>query len=209
MTAKKIYLIRHGETDFNRQQIVQGSGVDTSLNALGKLQAAAFIDAYKHIQFDKVYTSALKRSIQSVEKFIERGTPHQTISALNEINWGVQEGQKITPDEDRRYHELLRNWASGNCDDCMEGGESPNQMAERQLPFVELLRDTPHEQTILICMHGRAMRALLCQLLNYDLRFMDGFEHYNLCLYKLNFTGSLFHVKRFCDMRHLEGVKDC
>ena len=67
---KTIYLIRHGETDFNRQGVVQGSGVDSDLNELGQAQAEAFFQAYQHIPFDKVYTSALKRTHQSVKKFL-------------------------------------------------------------------------------------------------------------------------------------------
>ena len=61
---------------------------------------------------------------------------------------------------------------------------------------------------ILVCMHGRAMRAFLCQLLHLELRCMEGFEHQNLCLYKIVFTGSLFYVKRYCDRRHLQNLTD-
>jgi probable phosphoglycerate mutase len=62
-TKKTIYLIRHGETDFNRQGIVQGSGVDSDLNELGRAQAEAFFQSYQNVNFDKVYTSALKEHI--------------------------------------------------------------------------------------------------------------------------------------------------
>ena len=48
---KEIYIIRHGETDYNRQGIVQGQGVDTSLNDLGRRQASAFFEHYRHIDF--------------------------------------------------------------------------------------------------------------------------------------------------------------
>ncbi|HCZ37344.1 MAG TPA: histidine phosphatase family protein, partial [Cytophagales bacterium] len=70
MTTKKIYLIRHGQTDFNLKGIVQGSGVDSSLNAKGMAQAQAFFEMYKHIKFDKIYTSTLKRTRESVSGFI-------------------------------------------------------------------------------------------------------------------------------------------
>ena len=42
MVTKQLFIVRHGETDFNRQNIVQGSGVDKELNALGRLQAQNF-----------------------------------------------------------------------------------------------------------------------------------------------------------------------
>ena len=68
-------------------------------------------------------------------------------------------------------------------------------MAARQRPFIELLRGPSAGHTVLVCLHGRALRVLLCQLLHYPLSCMDGFEHSNLCLYKLEFTGTAFVVK--------------
>lgn len=201
---KKIYLIRHGQTDYNLKSIVQGSGVDSVLNAEGQRQADLFFEKYKHVPFDKIYTSTLQRSIQSVQKFIDLGIPHERHAGLNEINWGTREGTRITPEEDAYYHSILQTWCEGNTAVCIEGGESPELVYERQKPFVDLMLSRPEEETILICMHGRAMRILLCQLLRYPLRCMDEFEHRNLCLYQLDFTGSMFSVRKYCDVAHLQ-----
>ena len=204
MSIKKVYLIRHGQTDFNVQGIVQGSGIDSELNTVGLMQAAAFFDKYKHVPFDKIYTSSLQRSVQSVQGFIQMGIPHESHSGLNEINWGTREGTRITPEEDAYYHHILETWCSGETGKCIEGGESPDLVAARQLPFIELLKNRPQEETVLICMHGRAMRVLLCQLLHYPLKCMDRFEHLNMCLYELDFTGNMFTVKKYCDVEHLQ-----
>lgn len=203
---KKIYLIRHGQTDFNLKGIVQGSGVDASLNDLGRRQAVAFFEEYKDIPFNKVYTSTLQRSIQSVQGFIDLGIPHERHAGLNEINWGTREGTRITPEEDAYYHRLLQTWTEGETSLCIEGGESPDLVAARQKPFLELMLSRPEEENVLICMHGRAMRILLSQLLQYPLRCMDQFEHRNLCLYQLDYTGSMFTVKKYCDVAHLSDV---
>jgi broad specificity phosphatase PhoE len=90
----KLYLIRHGETDFNIQGIVQGGGVDSDLNELGRAQGQAFFEYYKHISFDSVYCSSLKRTAQTLHPFVELG--HELIARpeLNEFNWGVLEGKK-------------------------------------------------------------------------------------------------------------------
>ncbi|MBD1397534.1 histidine phosphatase family protein [Pontibacter sp. JH31] len=206
MSIKKIYIIRHGQTDFNLQGIVQGSGVDSSLNELGRSQAAAFYEKYRDIPFSKVYTSTLKRSIQSVQGFLDLGIPHEQHAGLNEINWGTREGSRITPEEDAYYHRLLQTWCEGETSLCIEGGESPDLVAARQKVFVDLMLSRPEEDTVLICMHGRAMRILLSQLLRYPLRCMDQFEHQNLCLYQLDYTGSMFTVKKYCDVAHLQDL---
>lgn len=203
MSVKKIYLIRHGQTDFNVRGIVQGSGVDSSLNEAGRRQAARFFAAYQHVPFDKVYTSLLQRTHQSVEGFLHAGRPHEQHAGLNEISWGVREGTRITPEEDEEYHDVLQQWRAGHTHARLQGGESPDEVAARQRPFIDLLLSRPEEETVLVCMHGRAMRVLLCQLLGYPLRLMDSFEQHNLCLYKLHYTGSLFSVRSFLDVRHL------
>jgi broad specificity phosphatase PhoE len=202
LSSKKIYLIRHGQTDFNLQNIVQGSGVDTSLNDFGRAQAGAFFKTYGTIKFDKVYTSVLKRSQESVQQFIESGIPTEALAGLNEISWGTKEGHKITPEEDEYYHYMLKQWQLGNTSLRIEKGESPDDVVARMKPAMDHIMAQPNEETILICMHGRAIRILLCHLLNYPLKSMDMFEHQNLCLYLLNYSGSMFSLERY-DTDHL------
>ena len=201
---RTIFLLRHGQTDFNVRGIVQGRGIDSSLNDTGRQQAAQFFAAYGHVPFDKVYTSALRRTHESVQQFLDLGLPHEAHSGLNEISWGVREGTRITMEEDEEYRRVLANWNAGDTHARLTGGESPEEVAARQRPFIELLRARDDERTILVCLHGRALRVLLCQLLNYPLSCMEGFEHSNLCLYKLAYTGSAFTVKNFLDVSHLK-----
>lgn len=203
MISKKVYLVRHGQTDFNLKNIVQGSGVDTDLNDLGRQQAAMFFEAYKHIVFDKVYTSALKRARQSVQKFIESGVPHTALEGLNEISWGTKEGHRVTPEEDAYYHYMLEEWRKGNTHLKIEGGESPDDVVARMKPAVDYIMSRTDEKMVLVCMHGRAMRILLCYLLHYPLRSMDMFEHQNLGLYVLNYSGSIFTVEKYNDVTHM------
>ena len=208
MTSKKIFLIRHGQTDFNLKGIVQGSGVDSSLNDTGKAQALAFYEAYRHIAFDKIYTSVLKRTTESVQQFLNDGVPRESLEGLNEISWGNKEGQRITPEEDAYYHWMLEQWQRGDTSRKIENGESPEDVALRQQLAIRHIMSHEEESTVLICMHGRALRIILCQLLHYPLRSMDMFEHENLCLYELNYTGSMFNVVKYNDTRHLSRVPE-
>lgn len=208
MNTKKIYIVRHGQTDFNLRGIVQGSGVDSSLNDFGRAQAQEFFEAYKHVSFDKVYTSALKRSQETVAHFIQQGVPHEALVGLNEISWGKKEGQVITPDEDEYYHYMLDQWQKGETSLRIEGGESPDEVVVRMKPAVDHIMSHADEKTILICMHGRAMRILLCYLLHYPLKSMDMFEHENLCLYILNHTGSMFNIELYNNVNHLRKLRE-
>ncbi len=208
LSIKKIYIIRHGQTDFNLRGIVQGSGVNSSINEKGKLQAQAFFEAYKHIPFDKIYTSALKRTTESVQPFIDLGLPFVQMEGLNEISWGKKEGQPITLEEDAYYNWMLSQWQLGNTHERIEGGESPEDVTKRQDSAINHIMSKKEETNVLICMHGRAMRILLCRLLNYPLRSMDMFEHQNLCLYQIDYTGTMFSVIKNNDTSHLKVLKN-
>jgi broad specificity phosphatase PhoE len=205
---KNIYLIRHGETEYNKLHIVQGSGVDTSINETGRKQAHAFFEAYKHIVFDKIYISNLKRTYESVEEFIKMGIPYQKTESLNEISWGKTEGMPFSEDTHQYYLDTVADWQQGNTHLAVAEGESPEQVAKRQKPILEILKEQHSEgnfeQNILVCMHGRAMRVLLTQIFGYPLRYMDVFEHYNLAFYHLTFTGSMFQILKYNSIEHLK-----
>lgn len=206
MKTKKIYIVRHGETDFNRRGIVQGRGVNASLNELGRKQAEAFYEHYKHESFDVVFTSTLKRTVESVSGFLELGIPHTQLSALDEISWGVYEGKEIGYEDKAFFKEFTRRWANGEPDLAIEGGESPVQVAERQQKAIEAIKEAEAEK-ILISMHGRAIRIFLTQLLNLPLDEMDSFEHANLGLYALTCTDGQFTLLRENDVSHLQNLQ--
>ena len=184
MNLKKIYLLRHGQTDYNLQGIVQGSGIDAPINATGRAQAEAFFGAYREVQFDQLYHSALIRTRQSIQGFIDLGIPVTSLVELNEISWGNYEGTPMTPEEGEYYRMMLDQWQQGNLDYAIAGGESPNSVAERLHRAIQIILNGPGE-TILVCMHGRAMRIFLSLICETPLKEMDQYEHGNLCLYLL------------------------
>lgn len=207
MSTKKIYLIRHGETEFNKKGIVQGSAINSSLNDTGREQAQAFYQAYKYIPFQAIYTSALNRSIESVQGFIESDIPHFIRPGLNEISWGDMDGKVATTTEHNQYKELIERWKNGDIEYKMRGGESPVDVQKRQEPVIEEIIQSSFD-TILVCMHGRAIRILLSAITGRDLRYMDEFEHANLSLYILETKGKdIDIVLANCQKHLLNGSK--
>ncbi len=185
MSSKKIYVVRHGQTDFNLKGVVQGSGIDAPINDTGMMQANLFYEKNKHLPIDQIYFSGLIRTRQSIEKFLERGIPNTRLPELNEISWGIYEGTPMDEVEDQYYIHMLSKWNEGYLDYKIDRGESPQDVAKRLKSAVDIIRSS-NGNHILICMHGRAIRILMCLLLGYELRFMDVFRHQNLCCYELN-----------------------
>jgi len=199
---KEIYLVRHGQTDYNVQGIVQGKGVNSDLNDTGWEQAYAFYNYYRDEPFRIVYTSTLKRTHQTMKPFIEAGIPQLESPHLDEIDWGIYEGKVPCPEMLRNYQGIMAAWQRGEVDRHCDGGESALELYNRQQPFIEEMRNSPYDK-ILVCSHGRAIRSLLCGFLDRPLSEMDTFQHDNTCLYKLHFDGKVFSTELTNNLIHL------
>jgi broad specificity phosphatase PhoE len=206
MIQKTLYIVRHGQTELNRQGIVQGRGRDTDLNEMGQKQAQLFYNAYKDVPFDKIYISALKRTQQSIQPFIDKGIPYEKLPGLDELAWGIYEGQPSTPATKGAFLRIMRDWMDGKLDTKFEDGESPNEVKARQLEALDVIMSHPEEKTVLVCMHGRAMRLFLCILSGIPLTQMDNFPHQNLVLYKVTFDGEKFEVADANNAVHLQSL---
>jgi probable phosphoglycerate mutase len=198
---KIIYLVRHGETDYNARRIVQGSGVDVSLNEKGREQAHRFYQTYQEFDFDLLVTSTLKRSIESMQWF-ERQVPlvHRD-PRINEISWGESEGKEGTPESIKAYKEVVRHWGEGNLDVGLPGGETGAELIKRVDDFISWVNGR-REERLLICSHGRTMRCLLSRFLQLPVRAMEDFQHHNLGLFEL-IGGDGYRLVRQNDIKHL------
>ncbi len=199
---KLLYIVRHGETDFNKQSIIQGSGVDTSLNETGHAQAKAFFEQYRDIPFELLITSTLRRTRETMRHFIDLGLPWEQTPHINEMNWGIHEGKKSTPAMAQMYQNMIGQWKSGNFHAKLQDGESALELASRIQLFIDKVKER-HQEKILICSHGRAMRCLMCLLKEEPLQAMENYKHSNTGLYIVRFDGTAFHFEMENDTSHL------
>ena len=181
----EIYILRHAETDYNKKGIIQGSEVDSNINSTGILQSDKFYSKYKDIEFDKVFVSNLKRTYQTVKNFIEiNNIPFEKLKEFNEISWGVNQGKN---DDLKDYKKLIDTWLDGELDNKFECGESPNEMVIRLVEGFKYIISHNLER-VLLCIHGRALRILLSEVLDKDLTKMDKYPHSNTGLYIMKYV---------------------
>jgi len=198
-----IYILRHGETEFNRLGIVQGSGVDTDLNETGQAQARAFFEAYQDLDFQLIVTSKLRRTHQTVQMFIDQHIPWIQTPDINEISWGAHEGIPSTPESIEMYKNTIAHWQSGNLDAALPMGESANQLVRRVSRFVEWLKTRP-EQRIVVATHGRTLRCLVTLLKGVGPASMEGMPHANTGCYVVRYENGQFTFDLENDVRHLQ-----
>jgi len=186
----KLYIIRHAETEYNRNGIIQGSEVDSDINDVGERQAKSFFEYYKDVNFDKIYVSDLKRTFQTISRFIESGSSYEKLKEFNEISWGINQGKS---DDLEDYARLIDTWLAGNLDNKFEEGESPNEMSVRLVKgFNKVLED--NHDIVLLCIHGRALRILLSKIIDNDLTKMDKYVHSNTGLYIIEYRNNKYEI---------------
>jgi len=196
----KLYIIRHAETEYNRKGIIQGSEVDSDINDVGESQANSFYEYYKNINFDKIYVSDLKRTFQTIRRFTKNGLSYEKLKEFNEISWGVNQGKS---DDLEDYARLIDTWLAGNLDNKFEEGESPNEMSVRLVKGFNKVLDDDHD-TVLLCIHGRALRILLSKIIDNDLTKMDKYVHSNTGLYILEYKNGKYEILGSNLRDHLE-----
>ena len=203
---KKIYLIRHGQTEHNDKGIVQGRYINSTLSALGYKQAYAFYSAYKDVPFQKIYTSTLQRSIQTVQQFIDLGLPHEKLPGLDEICWGDSEGLHADGENNKRYWDIIGTWKQGNLEPRLNGGENPIDLQKRQQVALNHIASQP-EDLVLVCMHGRALKIMLAWITGLHMKEMDSFDHDNLSLYILEYSNNQWAIQTHDERSHLQNIK--
>ena len=150
-----IYMIRHGQTEHNRHQLLQGRS-DAPLNATGMTQAAAVAEKFAsaRIQFDLVYSSPLRRAIQTAEIIAPGKTVHVD-PRLTEMDYGPYEGMDLnapSPEDTAFFRDFVHTPAP-------EGMEQLSSVVARTGAFLEDLCRT--DRTILISTHAIALKGLL------------------------------------------------
>jgi len=203
---KKIYIFRHGETEFNKLGIMQGRSIDIGLNNHGKEQAKSFFYYYNHIPFELIISSELKRSREIIGMFINKGIPHIIDERITEISWGANEGQPMGEDTKQRFKKMINEWAKGNLEYSIPGGETGVSLVTRIDSFIEMLKQR-QEKFILINTHGRALKMLVTRLLQQDISMMEKYKHHNTGLYLFEQKNNKFSLIKENDISHLENRK--
>lgn len=173
----KIYIIRHGETDWNRQFRLQGRS-DIPLNEEGKRLAELTAKALINVPFSAAYTSPLKRAKQTAKIILgERKIPLTIDDRLCEISFGEYEGLISKGENYQIPNRNFDNFFIKPRDYIPpKNGESLQQLILRTTEFLsELVTNKKLEhQTVLISTHGAAVRGLLSGI-NMD--GIDDFWH--------------------------------
>lgn len=155
----KIYLVRHGETDWNQAGLLQGQ-TDIDLNAQGFAQAEEAAERLREVSFEIAFCSPLIRARHTAETIVgDRKIPLTTDDRLRELNFGPWEGVDIRTIKD----ENSQPFTNPGSYIPPEGAESFAQLYARSGEFVQqvLLPLEGTYETVLVVAHGGVNRSIL------------------------------------------------
>lgn len=159
----KLYLVRHGETEWNREKRYLGHA-NMDLNGQGKVEAEKLRSALGQVEFRACYASDLVRTQKTAEIIVDKKTLVQGEPALRELNFGNWEG--LTYGEiTKRYPEELELWVDSQGRTSSFGGEDLGDLEVRVSMWLNTLLSTRPTGDVLIVSHGGPLRVLLCLLL--------------------------------------------
>lgn len=159
--ATTFYLIRHGETDWNKKHKLQGQA-DIPLNQVGEEQAREVAKSLKDVAFDLAFSSDLMRAKRTAEIIVlEKKLLVETTKALRERSFGQLEGEPVAAL--MAYIALLKklNDTERAKEKMGEGFESDEEVTTRLLTFIRETAVTHPGKTILVATHGGILRMIL------------------------------------------------
>ena len=153
----ELILIRHGETDWNRELRFQGQ-VDVPLNAIGLEQARRVGVRLAGEGFHRLLASDLIRTQQTAVPIGQLRTLSPVLvpelnAGLREQNFGAQDGMRVQ-DIQTQFPDAWSNWTRFDADFAFTGGESTRQFHERVMGAIYTLVQTHRQKTLVVVTHG-------------------------------------------------------
>lgn len=198
-----LFLLRHGQTTANAQEIIQGPRIDAALSDVGQRQANALGLALSSHPLAWVLSSPLKRARQTAAAVaLHHGLEPAIRPELHEMDYGDFTGQSYAACRSG-MDAVLACWKNGDLHVPYPGGESAAQADERVRPIVAWLLDAASTQDVAVVAHGRLNKVLLGALTGIGAARQDEFPQSNACINELEVVAGRASLKRVNDIRHL------
>jgi 2,3-bisphosphoglycerate-dependent phosphoglycerate mutase len=206
----ELIVIRHGETDWNRQHRFQGQ-IDVPLNDIGLEQADRLASRLKHEALDVLVCSDLQRAQATAEAVARQHDQAPRMALLPEALWreqgfGVLEGLDV-PTIRSRHADLWAQWVRHDADYALpEGGESNRAFHARVMQALQQLVARHAGRRVLVVSHGGVLDMLWRTAHGLPLSGPRACEIPNTGINRLRWQGDRLQVLQWADAAHLAGL---
>ena len=200
----KLILIRHGETEWNKQRRIQGCRSDTRLSQKGLEQADRLAAVLRKERLDAIYASPMKRASETAQIIAEACKLQvHVFNELREIDAGELDGlfeRELTGP----YETAWKEFRNGNASTPLPGGESLQDVRKRTSWAVDRMLEKHIDGTVLVVAHLLANLAMVCQALGINLGQIACFKQAPASITILDLTTQGNSLLLFNDTCHLQ-----
>lgn len=201
----ELTFIRHGETDWNRQQRFQGQ-IDVPLNTTGHAQAARLAARLATAPPDLLFSSDLQRARETAAPLAAAwALPVQPLPGVREQSFGVLEGLDV-PTIKTQHPDLWAQWLVHRADFALPGGESLRQFHARVLAAVQMLADSHGGRRLTIVTHGGVLDMLWRSAKGIPLDGLRDCAIPNTGINRLRWADGRLRIEAWGDDAHLAGL---
>lgn len=163
----RVYLVRHGTTDWNKEEIFRGR-IDCQLNETGQAEARALAGYFRDIPLEVIYSSPLSRALGTAQVLAAaKGLRVFSDPAFVDMDFGAWQGLPLQEVKEK-YSDLYQVWRKRPQTVTFPGGESLGQVRVRAWEgLTRIVRENP-EKTALIIAHRVVTKVLICAILGLD-----------------------------------------
>ena len=209
----ELILIRHGETDWNRELRFQGQ-VDVPLNATGHEQARRLARRLTEeaVAADHLVSSDLVRTRQTAAPVLGALLPQLHIDTLTdpglrEQDFGLVDGMRVQDIKDQ-HPEAWAQWLRFQADGGMPGGETTRQFHTRVMAARHRLAQQHAGQTLVVVTHGGVLDMVWRTARGLGLEGPRQSDIPNAALNRVRLRGDAIDILHWADTRHLDGLPD-
>lgn len=184
---KNLFLIRHGHTVDNENMRYSGYS-DCDLSEIGKKQVETLSEYMKQYNVDKIYTSKLKRTVQTIGEFAEfKNIEINRLEGLNEMNFGLMDGLSFNEIKSLYPNEIDKMFDANTLYKFPEG-ENLEEMFNRNIKALKKIMDeNKNVDNIVICAHMGTIRNILSFFMSNSYKLHWNFNVENATVSKLSF----------------------
>lgn len=199
-----VYLIRHAETEFNREGRVQGFS-ESTLSRLGSEQASRLQERLRDLDIHVALSSPAGRAVETARIALDKSIPFTTREGIREMNLGVWEG-RIAAEIRKAYPDDVKLWFERPSQIRIEGGETVRQFRRRVVRTMNAIREDYGDRTIAVVTHGGVICAYLTSLLGMRLDDIWRFKIRNGSITRVLFPTDKPRIDLLGDVHHLDGA---
>lgn len=200
----KIYLIRHGETEWNREGRSQGCSNDIPLSDVGLIQADAIGKRLKNEKIDLFFSSSLSRAFQTANA-IARYHKKEVVmkKEFMEISFGEWEGLRIDEIKEK-YIDIYKIWRDTPNIVRIPGAETLLEIRERSMTKLMEILNLNKDKNVLVVSHGITIKVLIASMMGIDLANLHKIRQDNTSLNIFEFKENSFYTSLINDTCHLK-----